>query len=296
MSFIQARPAPAVATMSRASSAARRRPTVSALMTTYAREKGEHLAQALESVFAQSVAPDQIVLVLDGPVGADQEEVIARYRDDARIASVDIVRMADNRGLAAALNAGLERCAGEWVMRMDSDDVCHPDRLLIQVERVLAEPEIDVVSSWTEEFADGEEGVRLKSSPVRHDAVVQALRWRNVIVHPSILMRAGMLRRVGAYRIDYPLLEDYDLWARMAMAGARFHVVPAVLVRMRAGLGQSARRGGWRYCMHDIRFRTFLARSGFLNLRQYAATTSLYVAFRLAGTVLRGRLYGLART
>lgn len=271
------------------------RPTVSCLVTTYVREKAAYLAEALETVFAQEIAPDQLVLVLDGPVGADQEEVVARYEADARIAAVDVVRLPQNRGLAGALNAGFERCTAEWVMRMDSDDVCHPDRLRLQLDYIVAHPEVDVVSSWTEEFADDEEKVRLKSSPVRHDAVVQALRWRNIICHPSIMMRAELLRRVGGYSTDYPLLEDYDLWTRFAQAGARFHVIPAVLVRMRAGLAQSARRGGWRYCLHDVRFRTSRFRNGFLSFRQYVATTSLYVAFRLAGTVLRGRLYGFAR-
>jgi glycosyltransferase involved in cell wall biosynthesis len=271
------------------------RPTVSCLMTTYVREKAAYLAEALETVFAQEVVPDQLVLVLDGPVGADQEGVVARYEADRRIAAVDIVRLPQNRGLAGALNAGFERCTGEWVMRMDSDDVSRPDRLRIQLDYIMARPEVDVVSSWTEEFSDGEVGVRLKSSPVRHDAVVQALRWRNIIVHPSIMMRTELLRRMGGYSTEYPLLEDYDLWTRFAQAGAQFHVVPAVLVRMRAGLAQSARRGGWRYCLHEIRFRTSRFRSGFLNFRQYAVTTSLYVTFRLAGTALRGRLYGLAR-
>jgi hypothetical protein len=68
-----------------------------------------------------------------------------------------------------------------------------------------------------------------------------------------------------------------------------------VLVRMRAGLQQSARRGGWRYCLTDMRFRTSCFRNGFLGLGEYLATTSLYVVFRLAGTVLRSRLYTLAR-
>lgn len=270
-------------------------PTVSCLMTTYARERAAHLAEALESVFAQSVAPDQMVLVLDGPVGADQEAVIARYRTDRRIRRVDVVRLTENRGLPAALNAGIERCTGAWVMRMDSDDVCHPDRLRAQLDYLVAHPRTDIVSSWTEEFADGEKKIRLRSMPVRHDAVVQALRWRNIIVHPSILMRAELLRRVGGYSVAHPLLEDYELWVRMAQAGARFHVIPAVLVRMRAGLQQSARRGGWRYCVNDLRFRTSCLRSGFLSLPQYLATASLYVAFRLAGTLLRSRFYGLAR-
>lgn len=269
--------------------------TVSCLMTTYVRERAEWLAASLESVFAQTVAPSQLVLVLDGPVGADQEEVIARYGRDRRIAAVDVVRLPENQGLAGALSAGFERCTGEWIMRMDSDDLCGRERLRIQMDHILQNPGTDLVSSWAEEFMDGEEATRLKSSTSRHDAVVQSLRWRNVICHPSVLMRAEAMRRVGGYRLDFPLLEDYDLWVRMALAGAHFHIIPAVLVRVRSGLQQSARRGGWRYCLHEVRFRVFCLRQGFLSLRQFVATTLLYVAFRLAGTVLRGRLYGLAR-
>lgn len=271
------------------------RPTVSCLMTTYVRERAEWLAAALESVFAQSVAPSQLVLVLDGPVGADQEEVIARYGCDHRIAVVDVVRLSKNRGLAGALSAGFERCVGEWVMRMDSDDLCDRERLRLQLDHIIENPGTDVVSSWAEEFMDGEEATRLKSSAIGHDAVVQSLRWRNVICHPSVLMRAEVMRRAGGYRLDFPLLEDYDLWVRMALAGARFHIVPAVLVRVRSGLQQSARRGGWRYCLNEVRFRVFCLRQGFLSLRQFVATTLLYLAFRSAGRVLRGRLYGLAR-
>lgn len=270
-------------------------PTVSCLITTYVRERAEHLAEALESIFAQDVPPDQLVLVLDGPVGASQEEVIARYRRDRRIAQVDVVRLPENLGLASALNVGLWHCTGEWVMRMDSDDLCRRDRLRLQLDHILAHPRTDHVSSWTEEFASGQEATRLKASPVEHDAVVQALRWRNIIAHCSVLMRAEMVRRVGGYSTAYPLLEDYDLWTRLAQAGARFHVIPAVLTRVRSGLQQSARRGGWRYCLHEIRFRTSRFRSGFLNSRQFVVTTSLYVAFRLAGKVLRGRLYRLTR-
>lgn len=235
-------------------------------MATYARERAEWLAESLESVFAQTIAPHQVVLVIDGPVGADQDKTIARYVGDRRVAAFDVIRLPENQGLAAALQAGFDRCTGEWIMRMDSDDQCHPDRLGIQLKYLLTNTETDVVSSWTEEFVDGMLATRLKSSATHHDAIVQVLRWRNIICHPSILMRADMLRLAGGYRADFPLLEDYDLWVRMVLSGARFHVIPTVLVRMRGGLHQSARRGGRRYCLNEVRFRTFCLRRDFLSL------------------------------
>src|SRR5690242_11631908 len=82
-------------------------PTVSVLMSTYAGESGANLSESLESIYAQTVTPDQIVLVMDGPIGIDQEEVLARYEKDPRIAEWTLVRLPTNAGLARAMNAGL---------------------------------------------------------------------------------------------------------------------------------------------------------------------------------------------
>ncbi len=145
--------------------------TVSVLMSTYASESDAHLRTSLQSLFEQSVPPDQIVLVLDGPVPAAQEKVIAEFANDRRVRDFTILRLPKNVGLAAALNAGLSSCAGEWTMRMDSDDVCLPDRLRLQLAYAMSHPEIDIVSSWSEEFSPGHNS-QIKVSPIRHEHIV----------------------------------------------------------------------------------------------------------------------------
>jgi glycosyltransferase involved in cell wall biosynthesis len=270
-------------------------PRISALMSTYARERPQWLTEALESLFAQSVPPDELVLVIDGPVAEDQEAVIARYQHDPRIAQVKVVRLAQNGGLAHALNAGLEACTGEWIMRMDSDDRAHPDRLRIQLDYIDRHPDIDVFSTWCEEFSDDSPKRRVRSSPTEHEAVIQALRWRNIIAHPTNLIRMAALRRVDGYRAEYGMLEDYDLYVRLALSGARFHVIPAELLEYRKNDSVYVRRGGWGYLMGEIRFRLFCLRSGFLNVRQFLVITAAYSVFRLIGGPLRLSLYRLVR-
>ena len=108
-------------------------------------------------------------------------------------------------------------------------------------------------------------------------------------------MRASVLREVGGYRAKYGKLEDYDLYVRMAVAGARFRVIPAELVRFRVNRRQMARRGGWRYLIREVRFRIFCVRVGFLNLRQFMFTTCAYTIFRLVGAGLRGWMYRFVR-
>jgi glycosyltransferase involved in cell wall biosynthesis len=269
---------------------------VNVLMSTHKGETGTHLAEALESLYSQTLKPDRIVLVEDGPIGPDQHDVLAAYCRDGRGPRLTRIALPENGGLARALNTGLAYCDGDYVMRMDSDDIAMPDRLEIQLSYLKTHPEIDIVSSWANEFSDGLSADRLKVSPTEHDALAMALRWRNVIAHSAILMKTSVLSKLDGYRPDFGLLEDYDLWVRMVMSGARFHVLPKVLLSIRTGLGQRGRRGNWNYMKSEIRFRTECLRIGFLTRTQFCATLVLYAVFRLASPVMRQRIYALART
>ncbi len=269
---------------------------VNVLMSTHKGENGHNLAEALESLYAQTVTPDRIVLVLDGYVGQDQHDVISFYGADRRGPDLTIVALPSNSGLAHALNAGLAYCDGDFVMRMDSDDICMPDRLALQLAYIKEHPETDLISSWASEFTVGEPTEKMKVSPTEHDALAMALRWRNVIAHSAILIRTSTLTRVGGYRADFGLLEDYDLWVRLMTKGARFHVLPKVLLRIRTSLAQRGRRGNLAYLRNEIRFRSECLRIGFLTRSQFIATLGLYAMFRLAGPMLRNQFYALART
>lgn len=269
---------------------------ISVLMATYAREKASNLSASLESLRIQTRAADQIVLVQDGPVGADQEKVIADF--DALDAPWDflVVRLEKNCGLADALNAGLAVCTQPFILRMDSDDICLPDRIALEMDYLEGHPDIGLVASWAEEFYDENPATRLRTAPTTHEAIVQALHWRNIVVHPSVAFRAEALRSAGGYRMKFGLLEDYDLWIRMALAGVRFHIIPKVLVKSRTGAGLNERRGGLVYAVNEIRFRYHYLRAGFLTMRQFLMVTTLYVGFRIISGPMRGRLYAFVRS
>lgn len=289
-------PASGSAAIALASTEVARRPSISVLMATYERERPERLARALKSMFCQTVPLDELVLVVDGPVSFEQEEVIAHYQQDQRIKSMLVVRLKKSQGLGPALNAGLEQCRCDWIMRMDSDDESVADRVAVQTDYLLRRPHVDIVGGWSEEFFDDSSVTRIKSSPVSHDAIVKMLMWRNVLVHPSLVIRATTLRAVGGYRGHFPLLEDWDLYIRMMLAQARFAVIPKVMVRMRVGEDQVARRGGFRYLRDETRFRTSLWTCGFISTSQYVVSILAYAAFRMVRPTIRNRLYRAVRT
>ena len=270
--------------------------TVSALITTYRGENPDHLVAALQSLKNQSLPPDQIVLVIDGPIDFAQQDVINRFAAETDGPKRIVAAMPENGGLAKALNHGLAACTGDYIMRMDSDDISLPDRLQLEKTYLDTHAGIDLVGSWSSEFVDEDHDLRLKTSPTEHEAIVQALRWRNVIAHPTILIRKSALVNLGGYRESVGLLEDYDLYVRLILAGAKIHIIPKVLLRVRTTFEQRARRGNFAYFKNEFRFRLHCLRVGFLNTRQFLMTTCLYGLFRLIGTPLRDRLYAAVRS
>jgi rhamnosyltransferase len=259
---------------------------ISVLMMTSGNERPEWLARSLDSMFSQSLPPDQLVLTVNGPAGAAQQEIISRYRQDNRIKDVRVLSVTDPDRLGTVLNMGVNHCSCEWIMRMNSCDVSPTDRVKIQMDYANEHPMADVIGGWSEQVFEDNPHIRIRSSPVTHNAVVQALRWRNILVNPSVLVRADVLRAVGGYRDNFIALEDWDLYVRLILAKAQFAVIPKVLVRTLADKHQAVR---YRTTM---RFRTFCLNSGFISFPQYAVAMVAHSIGRLAGSSIWRRLYG----
>jgi glycosyltransferase involved in cell wall biosynthesis len=271
--------------------------TISALLATGPGERAEDLSRTLESMFRQFVPPDQLVLVLNGPVGPDQMRVVSQYQADDRIKDVRIVRLCEGVGFGPALSAGVEHCTANWIMRIDCGDESPSDRIQVQVDYVREHPDVDLIGGWAEESSVALRITYIKASPVIHDALVQALRWRNVLIPSSLLIRADTLRAVGGYRGKFPQWEEWDLYVQLLLARARFAVIPKVLVRTLVSMGRSriTQRGGSQY-LYNLRFRTFCWTSGFIGLHQYALGTVAYTVGRFVRPAIRERLYRAAQS
>jgi glycosyltransferase involved in cell wall biosynthesis len=265
-------------------------------MSTYQGETAANLTAALESLYAQTEAPMEIVLVVDGPVGPDQESVIAQYQKDGRIRHLELLRLETTQGLALALNAGLRRCKGVFVARMDSDDISFPERFEEQWRILMEDPHVDVVGSWSAEFRDNPMIVTgMKTPPEHHEEIKRALTWNCALVHPSILIRKRNIEEIGGYRPFFGDYADYDLYVRLMLLGARFYMVQRPLVRYRTSFAQRRRRSGVRYAFDEINLRFFFYRSGFLSLSKFLLITPIYCLYRLTPPSAKEYLYPLVR-
>lgn len=202
---------------------------VSVLIAVYAKESPDFLASSLQSLVTQTRQPEEVVLVEDGPLTPALESVIEKFRVRLHMKSI---RLQSNMGLAGALNEGLKNCSYPLVARMDSDDICLPERLEKQVETFQKNPALDLVGCFAVEIdSQGNRGV-LRTMPVEHEDIMASM-WTCPFVHPTVMFRRNKMLALGGYRQSLRRRQDYELWFRCAKAGFAFANVPEPLILYR---------------------------------------------------------------
>ena len=265
----------------------------SVLISVWRMEKPEYLCQCLDSVFGQSRPPDEVILVGDGPLTAALHDVIGRYTDCHP--EMRFVPLPDHCGLSAALNEGLRHCRHDLVARMDTDDLCCPDRLEVQCRYLSQHPECDVLGGWTDEFCDTPScSVSMRRVPERHDDIVRFGRRRCPMNHPTVLFRREIVMAVGGYR-DVYLFEDYDLWVRLIKAGYHFHNLQRPLIHFRVSNGFFARRSGWHYIRSEVAVQRAFHKAGYLTGIQMTQNILVRTLVRMLPHAWQKRAYLVLR-
>lgn len=260
----------------------------SVLMSLYDKEKPEFLAECFTSLANQTVQADEIVLVLDGRINADLEKVVTAFQDNLPL---KIIFLPDNVGLGQALNVGLTHCSHDWVIRMDTDDICVPTRFEQQRHFIQNHPEIDVLGGQIIEFEQEiSQGEKSRQVPITYDEIVKYAKSRNPINHMTVAFKKSVVLAVGSYR-HAPLYEDYDLWVRLLLAGYRFANLPDVLVYARAGQTMYERRGGLNYAKYEIAMQQNFYAQGFLTMANVIKNLAIRLPVRLLPNSLRSLIY-----
>ena len=263
-------------------------------MSIYHKESPHYLDRAISSLLKQTKPPSEIVIVLDGPVGPDLENVLARYFSASCI-QIKPVHLKKNMGLGIALREGLDACVFPIVARMDADDVALPDRFEKQLAFLEAHPDIDLVGGWIGEFSRNEKSYdTIRKVPDSMEEIVRFAKYRNPINHMTVMFRKKSVQRAGGYR-HFPGFEDYGLWVRMIRNGAYLANLPEVLVAARTGDAMIRRRRGWEYARREWRFQRWMKEVGFLSSVEMYRNLSLRVPPRLLPGSLVQRVYSALR-
>ena len=262
--------------------------TVSALLPVHAGVRPDHLRSALHGLLEQTRLPDEVVVVHDGPLLPEQRELLDWL--DEQHPRVVQVELPTNRGAGIANQAGLAGATCEWIAKFDADDICLPTRIEHQI-RALLRSGADVCGSAMLEFdTDPDLPVALRANPTDHPAIARRMRFNNPINHPSATYRRQLALQVGGYA-DLRYMQDYDLFARMLVAGARMLNLPEALVLFRADDEMRRRRKARDLLRLEWRLQRRLRSYGLVNVPRLVANLTLRAAFRMLPQPLLRAVY-----
>lgn len=264
----------------------------SVLMSLYYKEKPAYLRQALDSIFCQTVVPDDVVLVEDGTVGQELETVVCEYEN--KYPQLNVVRFDKNRGLGYALNDGIKECRNEIVARMDTDDVAMPTRMEEELHVMREHPEYGMISSWIDEFiTDTAHVTSVRKLPEMPDEVMAYAKKRCPVNHPVVMYRKSEVLAVGGYQTKY-FPEDYFLWIKMLMNGCKVYNIQKSLLWFRYNPDTFARRGGWKYACDEVATQWNMYRMGFISVPRLLVNVLIRFTVRIVPNSIRGKFYRYA--
>ena len=261
----------------------------SVLLSVYYKEPYSAFCKSLDSIFTQTTCTDEVILVEDGLLGSDLNDIISEY--SAKYPTLKIIPLPTNQGLGKALNEGLKHCSYDIVARMDTDDIAKPDRFEKQLAVFEKYSDIDVVGAWIDEFEDDISDVKsVRKLPELPDDIRQFAKRRNPINHPVVMFRKSAVLAAGGYQ-HFPLFEDYYLWIRMLMNGAKFYNIQESLLYFRFSPEMFKRRGGWRYVISELHFLQKMRQMHFISFSEFMQNLFVRFSIRLIPNSLRAIIY-----
>lgn len=260
----------------------------SVLMSIYYKENPQYLESCFDSIARQTVSANEVVLVIDGPIGQALTDVIARWK---KFVPIKTVPLNVNVGLGKALNVGLNACCYDVVARMDTDDVCHPRRFELMLDFMRSNPDVDVLSCAIAEFdISPDKSHAIRTLPLTHEAICKYAKRRSPFNHPAVFFKRSSVLAVGGYQ-DIFLYEDYALWVKMIMSNARVANLPDVLLYARVGNGMEVRRGGADYAISEAKAQYLFYSMGFFSFFVLFSNLCIRIPVRLLPSSIRKLLY-----
>lgn len=202
-------------------------------MAVYRSEKAAFLDAALCSVWTeQTLQPDEIVLVEDGPLGSELRTVIDKWKLELGD-QLCIVRNEQNLGLTKSLNKGIAVAKGDLIARMDSDDFSTPDRFEKEVDFLRNHPDITIVGGDIQEFSTIHGNLSVRKHPRTNEAIKNSIYKANPLAHSTVMIRRELFDDGFLYDEQYRKNQDLNLWFRALKAGYKIANIDDVVLFFR---------------------------------------------------------------
>lgn len=236
----------------------------SVYMSVYVKENPVFLISSVESMINQTIKPDEIIIVCDGPLTKELDSAI----DDMcnKYSMIKIIKLPENKGRSYAAQVGLDACGNEICLRMDSDDIAVPERAELSLKALET---CDIVGGVIAEFSDDISNVTgLRVLPTEHKDIVKFSKKRSPINNVTVAFKKSVIKKAGGYDVTLAYAEDYYLWVKAIQSGAIINNMKDILVYVRAGQGMAARRNNDFYKAAK-NLRRYMLKTKYINIFQY---------------------------
>lgn len=258
----------------------------SAFMCVYEKDNPKHFKEALNSVYNQTRLPDEMIIVVDGPVGDEINEVISYFEQEKNAC---VYRLEKNMGHGIARNTGINKCKYDYVAACDADDIYTHDRFEKQIACFEEDDKLSAVSSYSYHFSGDISNIISQTTlPTENEEIKKIMKIRSPLCQSSAMMKKSDVEKAGGF-LDWYYAEDYYLWVRMYLNGAVFKNVAEKLIYVRSDDEQAKRRGGMKYFKSLRKLYKFMLKNNVINYGEYLFNVATrFVMQILLPTKLRG--------
>ncbi len=222
---------------------------ISVVMSVYNAEK--YLKEAIESILNQTFQDFEFIIVND--CSTDRSGVILNDYEK-RYSSITLINNQENIGLTKNLNSAIALSKGEYIARMDADDISEINRFERQIEYLRVHEDIDILGAFSNDINESGEVFRTRTTPVKHKDIIKMLPKLCPISHPTVMFKKSSLEKIGFYNEKYRTSQDLEMWYRAAGAGLKFGNVPEYLFKYRMDSDFLARKT-FKFRWNDYKLR-----------------------------------------
>jgi len=245
----------------------------SVIMPVYGGDNPIHFKQAIQSLQEQTRLPDEIIVVVDGPIQQSTKSVLDEIKNNRVF---KIIYQNKNLGPGVSRSNGIKASNHKIIALMDSDDISVNCRFEKQLD-VIKNKKVDVVGSWIEEFIKLPSDLKIsRRLPELHSEIYKFGKWRMPVNNVSLMFKKEVYEKTGGYT-NQVRNEDWSLVVRMLASGAIFYNIQETLVHARAGNDMIRRRRGRDHFLMGLKIFTLMYKLKYINLLRAISNITIRV-------------------
>jgi GT2 family glycosyltransferase len=190
-----------------------------------------HVKLAVESILTQTHDDFEFLIINDG-----SEPCVREYLEALADPRVQVIHHETSIGVSRSLNKGLRTLQTDLIFRMDSDDIAHPDRIRLQLKKMIDQPQTGVLGAQIRFIGSQTKPPKV---PIKHSEIGYRMNWSNALNHPTVVFRREVVIAAGGYDAGLECAQDYDLWMRLFFS-TRLENMPEVLLDYRVHESQNS--------------------------------------------------------